>query len=172
LEQRIDRLSEHWEARRGGMPVKEPHEWRHQSEPTHRPDYYPRPVEERQVVRHKSFSLARETPDEAVFEMESMDYDFHLFTDAGSGEDSVIYRAEAAGYRLAQVRPQPDRLGTSAVPLAVSTIPAPRMSVPEARNRLDITGFPFVFFADDATGRGSILYHRYDGHYGLITPAC
>ncbi|WP_157536105.1 hypothetical protein [Kitasatospora mediocidica] len=25
--------------------------------------------------------------------------------------------------------------------------------------------------ADAATGRGNVLYHRYDGHYGLITPA-
>jgi hypothetical protein len=27
-----------------------------------------------------------------------------------------------------------------------------------------------VFFADETTGRGNVLYHRYDGHYGLITP--
>ncbi|MEU8511076.1 sigma 54 modulation/S30EA ribosomal C-terminal domain-containing protein [Kitasatospora sp. NPDC048722] len=28
----------------------------------------------------------------------------------------------------------------------------------------------FVFFTDAATGRGNVLYHRYDGHYGLVTP--
>ena len=32
-------------------------------------------------------------------------------------------------------------------------------------------GFPFLFFIDAAPGRASVLYHRYDGHYGLITPA-
>ncbi|MCQ4083887.1 sigma 54 modulation/S30EA ribosomal C-terminal domain-containing protein [Streptomyces sp. RB6PN25] len=50
------------------------------------------------MVRHKSFSLARETPDEAAFEMEAMDYDFHLFTDLDTGRDSVIYRAGPTGY--------------------------------------------------------------------------
>ncbi|PLW65987.1 HPF/RaiA family ribosome-associated protein [Streptomyces sp. SCUT-3] len=167
---RMRRTRQDWEARRGGMPTKEPHEWRHDSEPTHRPDYFPRPVEERQVVRHKSFSLARETPDEAVYEMEEMDYDFHLFTDAGSGEDSVVYRDGPDGYRLAQVRPSPDRIGPVSVPLTVSGLPAPRMNVEEAEKRLDLAGFPFVFFTDGATGRGNVLYHRYDGHYGLIAP--
>ncbi len=28
-----------------------------------------------------------------------------------------------------------------------------------------------MLFADDTTRRGNVLYHRYDGHYGLITPA-
>lgn len=170
LAARLARLDEHWEARRGGVPVAAPHEWRHGSEPTHRPDYFPRPAAERQIVRHKSFSLSRETPDEAAFEMESMDYDFHLFTDAESGEDSVIYRAEPTGYRLAQVNPGQGVRGPVAVPLTVSKLPAPRLSVSEATDRLDVTGFPFVFFADEATGRGNVLYHRYDGHYGLITP--
>jgi ribosome-associated translation inhibitor RaiA len=170
LTARLARLDEHWEARRGRMPAAEPHEWRHGNEPTHRRDYYPRPVEERRIVRHKSFALSRETPDEAAFDMEAMDYDFQLFTDAGSGEDSVLYRTAPDNYRLAQLHPRPDLLGPVAVPLTVSEIPAPRLSTAEAENRLDITGFPFVFFADEATGRGNILYHRYDGHYGLITP--
>ena len=29
----------------------------------------------------------------------------------------------------------------------------------------------FLFFEDATTGRGSIIYRRYDGHYGLIEPA-
>ena len=29
---------------------------------------------------------------------------------------------------------------------------------------------PFLFFLDPEQGRGALLYHRYDGHYGLITP--
>ncbi|MGW3264272.1 ribosome hibernation promotion factor [Streptomyces sp. NPDC001056] len=167
---RLKRLEEHWEARRGKTPVPDPHEWRHGSEPTHRPDYFPRPAEDRQVVRHKSYSLALESPDEAAFELESMDYDFHLFTDMGTGEDSVLYRAGPTGYRLAQVHPHPEPAGPAAVPLTLSELPAPRMSVAEAKQRLDLTGFPFVFFADATTGRGNVLYHRYDGHYGLISP--
>ncbi|WP_406176217.1 HPF/RaiA family ribosome-associated protein [Streptomyces sp. NBC_00996] len=167
---RLERLEEHWEARRGKAPVSGPHEWRHGSEPAHRPGYFPRPAEERQVVRHKAYSLARESPDEAAFELEAMDYDFHLFTDIGTGEDSVLYRSGPAGYRLAQVHPHHELVGPVAVPLTVSDLAAPRMDAAEARQRLELTGFPFVFFADATTERGNILYHRYDGHYGLISP--
>lgn len=197
LEKQLARTERHWKARRGAMPVKEPpewrrsvpvgqhwkehrggrpvvvsDEWRHGSEPSHPLDHYPRPADERQLVRHRSFSLVQETPDEAAFEMESMDYDFHLFNDIVSGQDTVIYRGNPRGYRIAQVHPRPDLISPdTAVPLTVSPIPAPLMGVPEAEERLDMTRFPFAFFADETTGRGSVLYHRYDGHYGLITPA-
>jgi hypothetical protein len=167
----VARLRRHWEAQRGGMPKPGEHAWRHGEEPTHRPDHFPRPPEERAIVRHKSYALARETPDEAAFEMDSMDYGFHLFTDLATSQDSVIYRTQENGYRLAQVHPHPEGLGTVAVPLTVSGTPAPVLDEPGAKRRLDMTGLPFVFFADATTGRGNVLYLRYDGHYGLITPA-
>jgi hypothetical protein len=154
LEHRLARLSRGWEARRGGMPQAAAHEWRHTSESAHRPDFYPRPPEDRRVVRHKSFSLARETPDEAAFEMEAMDYDFHLFTDLDTGRDSVIYRAGPTGYRLAQVGAPPDGLGPTAVPLTLSAVPARSMTQEQAQRWLETTGYPFVFYAD-ATGRGT-----------------
>ncbi|MEU8925383.1 sigma 54 modulation/S30EA ribosomal C-terminal domain-containing protein [Kitasatospora sp. NPDC048545] len=55
--------------------------------------------------------------------------------------------------------------------LTVSTTGVPDLAMAEAVSRLDLTGLPFVFFTDTATGRGNVIYHRYDGHYGLITPA-
>jgi hypothetical protein len=30
---------------------------------------------------------------------------------------------------------------------------------------------PFLFFRDRERDRGALLYHRYDGHYGLIAPS-
>jgi ribosome-associated translation inhibitor RaiA len=171
LRRRLPELARHWEAVRGGVPSPAPHEWRHASEPAHRPPHFPRPPAEREVVRHKSFTLARESVDDAVVEMHQLDYDFHLFTEAGSDEDSVVYRAGPTGYRVAQVHPRPDRVPPSAVPLTVSQHPAPRLTVPDAAERLELTGLPFLFFAAADTGRGCVLYHRYDGHYGLITPA-
>ena len=30
---------------------------------------------------------------------------------------------------------------------------------------------PFLLFRNADTGRGNVLYRRYDGHYGLVTPA-
>jgi hypothetical protein len=177
LDQQLERLRGHWAARRAGPVRVGEHEWRHGAEPTHRPDWFPRPVEEREVVRHKSFALARETPDEAAFEMDLMDYDFHLFTDLATGEDSVVYRTAdttsngGRGYRLAQVHAGPAPVGPAAVPMSFSPTPAPRMDLTAARRRLEMLGQPFLFFTDATTGRGSVLYHRYDGHYGLITPA-
>jgi ribosome-associated translation inhibitor RaiA len=177
LRHRLVRLKQHWEARRGAQPVAAPHEWRHGSEPTHRPPYYPRPVEERQLIRHKSFSPARISPGEAAWEMDQMDYDFHLFSEAATGRDAVVYRGGATGYRVARVASAPSSLGPFDVPLTLSPHPAPELSLDQARQRLEEAGWPFVFFADadadaDAEAeRGRVLYHRYDGHYGLITPA-
>lgn len=170
LRHRLVRLKQHWQARRGAQPVREAHEWRHGSEPTHRPPYYPRPVEDRQLIRHKSFSPARINPNEAAWEMDHLDYDFHLFTEAATGTDAVVYRDGPTGYRLARLASGPDWLGLSEVPMTLSPHPAPELTVGGARRRLEETGWPFVFFADTETKRGAVLYHRYDGHYGLITP--
>ena len=41
----------------------------------------------------------------------------------------------------------------------------------EAAIRLETAGQSFLFFVNAGTGRGNLLYHRYDGNYGLITPA-
>ena len=67
------------------------------------------------MIRHKSYAPGRLTPDEAAADAELLDYDFHLFTEKSTGQDSV-------------------------------------------------------FFVNAETGRGNVIYRRYDGHYGLITP--
>ena len=66
--------------------------------------------------------------------------------------------------------PKPGRLGLLPDSVTVSQLPAPRLTVREAAGRLEATGLPFTFFVDAGTGRGSVLYHRYDGHYGLLVP--
>ena len=171
LRRRLERTAEHWEARRGKLAAAIPHEWRHQSEPTHRPGYYPRPVDDRRIIRHKSFTLAACTVDEAALEMDLLDYEFHLFTEIGTGIASVLYRAGPTGYRLAQVIPvSPEQLAPFELPLTFSSQPAPCTTVEQATERLGLLGRPFLFFIDAAQGRAGVLYHRYDGHYGLITP--
>jgi ribosome-associated translation inhibitor RaiA len=170
VRQRLIRLARHWEARRGGRPTGEAGEWRHSSEPAHRPDHFPRPPAEREIVRHKSYALAPCAIEQAVFELEAMGYDFHLFTEAGSGQDSVVYRAGPTGYRVAQLTPQPDRLETGGAPVTLSAQPAPRLTTEQATERLALAGLPFLFYGDAASGRGHLLYVRHDGHYGLITP--
>jgi Sigma 54 modulation/S30EA ribosomal protein C terminus len=166
----LERAARNWAAIRGGQPVEQSGEWRHQSLPADRPPYFPRPPQDRAVMRHKSYTLAHETPDEAVAEAELLDYGFHLFTEKSTGEDSVVYRA-GDGYRLALAHPRTRRLGPVGPSITISEMPAPRLSVSEATARLEATGEPFLFFVNPETGRGNLLYHRYDGHYGLIEPA-
>lgn len=172
LRHQLERTAEHWEAIRGRVPAASAHEWRHQSEPTHRPDYFPRPTDERRVIRRKSFTLAPCTVDGAATEMELLDYDFHLFTEKGTGAAGVLYRAGPTGYRLALVMPASlDQLAPFQLPLTISSQPVPCVTVEQATDRLGLLGLPFLFFIDAAQGRVGVLYCRYDGHYGLITPA-
>jgi ribosome-associated translation inhibitor RaiA len=169
LRSQLVRRDPDWEQRRGTRPSSESHEWRHNSEPTQRPSHFPRPVEEREVIRHKSFAPRRITPDEAVAEMDQLDYDFHLFTDEQTAQDAVVYRSGPTGFRMARVAAGPEPIGPT--PITLSAQPAARLSFDEARERLELSGLPFVFFVDRNTDLGCVLYIRYDGHYGLITPS-
>ncbi|HUP33241.1 MAG TPA: sigma 54 modulation/S30EA ribosomal C-terminal domain-containing protein [Gaiellaceae bacterium] len=152
LRRRIEDAFARARRRRRETGVAAPGEWRHGDLPTERPGYYPRPVEERRLLRRKTFALAPVTFDEAVSELEALDHDFYLFLDAETGEDALAFRpAEGQVERL-------DR-------------PTAAASVEEAIERLDATGEPFVFFVDAERGRGCVVYRRYDGHYGLVEPA-
>lgn len=124
------------------------------------------------VIRHKSYDLSRLTLDEAIADLEMLDYEFHLFTERATNIDSVVYVTDD-GYRVAQVEPRPDLLELEPVGSAVtvSEVRVPRLELDEAKARLEALGRPFIFFVNSQTGRGNLIYHRYDGHYGLITPA-
>jgi ribosome-associated translation inhibitor RaiA len=170
LDRRLGRVARGWEARRGRVFEGEPHEWRHDFPATPRRGHYPRPPAERRVVRHKTISPLSCTVDEAVAEMDDLDHDFHLFVEAGRSIDSVVYRAGPTGLRLAQVDGRADEVVPGDVPVTTSTVPAPLLDTVEAVDRLRFTGLPFLFYLDGDHGRGCVLYHRYDGHYGLIDP--
>lgn len=125
------------------------------------------------VARRKPYSLATADVRVAVASMDAMDYDVHLFTDAETGEDAIVYRAARSGLRLARQRhqhlprlPNPPR----ALPLTVPPSPPPALPEAEAVKRLCEHGLPFLFFTDLADGRGHLLYRRYDGDLGLISP--
>lgn len=171
LNDQFEQRAEHREAMRQRIGRAQPGQWRHGDLPTARPDYFDRPVEERQLVTHKTFAIGELTPDEAAFDMDQMDFDFYLFRELGTGEDALLERTPDGGYRLTRLHPVAEAPGPLAVDLTLSdTVPA-TSTVDEARQRLDVTGERFVFFADATTGRGNIVYRRYDGHHGLITPA-
>lgn len=169
LRNKLEHRAEHRRAERRHSGVPEPGEWRHADLPTTRPDHYERPIETRQLLRHKTFAVDELTPDEAAFDMGQLDFDFHLFRDLASGEDAVIERLSGHSYRLMRLHPTGVDAGATALPLEIAELPAPELSVAEAIERLDASAERFVFFANATTGRGNVVYRRYDGHYGLLT---
>lgn len=170
LERNLRRLVGRWEARRD-RPDRTPEgQWRSGDLPTDRPTYYPRPPEERQVVRHKTYGPTTATPEEAAFDMEALDYRFFLFT-LPEGEDAVVYETDNGnlGLRLVSGGAPPEE-EQGILDVELNPAPAPELSVEDAKRRLDDSGAPFVFFRSDGDHRGRVLYRRYDGHYGLIEP--
>lgn len=166
-EERVHRVG----ADRHRTGVADDHEWRHGDLPTQRPEWFDRNRDERQVVKRKTFALAPMTLDEAAFDLDMLGHDFYLFTELDTAADSVIAFDDDHGLELLQpegVRADPTT--DAAAPVRRGT-PAPSLSPQEAVERLDAGGERFVFFVNDETDRGNVVYHRYDGHYGLITPS-
>lgn len=171
LRRQLDEFSEHLESRRQETGVAEPGSWRRGDLPTPRPDFFPRPVDERELVAHKTLAVGAQTPDEAAFDMRLLDFDFYLFKNIATGADNVLYELPDDRVGWAQATPEADSADRYAAPLTADPAPPATMPVDQAVQRLDAGGEPFVFFLDATTGRGNVLYRRYDGHYGLITPA-
>ncbi len=172
---RLDHRAQRIEQLRHRGPGGGPGEWRHGDLPSGRPRYFDRPAEERQLVRHKTVAAVDSTPDEALFDMEMADYDFYLFRDLLSGADCLIEAQPDGSYLLTRMQNDAaggDRAvaGEPTVPgLVVSRQSPPQLTVDQAVERLETAGEDRVFFANPDSGRGSVVYRRYDGHYGLIT---
>lgn len=159
IERRLVRLTDRWQdrSRWTGPPAPEPGS---------RPGTVERPVEEREVVRRKTFAVAPQSVEEALADMDVLDHDFYLFVDAASGQDAVVYRREGGGYGAIGLPVDAE------LPAGVVLRPGPAdLDEAAARRRLDDGGERFVFYRDTISRRGHVVYRRYDGHYGLITPA-
>ncbi|MEV4287818.1 sigma 54 modulation/S30EA ribosomal C-terminal domain-containing protein [Nonomuraea bangladeshensis] len=113
-------------------------------------------------------SAVRAVPDEAVVEMDQLDHDFLLFVDPVTGGDCLVHRT-GGGYRLVRLDPRPELPPPTCAAVSVATEAAPRLSVAAAVERLELGGFPYVFFADAGSGAGQVVYRRADGAYGLVT---
>lgn len=169
LRRRLEHLTQLWEPRRG--PDAAP-PWRHTAEPVSRPGLIAGPAEDSHIIRRKSFTMAPCTVDEAVMEMDVLDYDFHLFTEIGTGAAGVVYRSGPTRLRLALVAPDlADDVAPYDQSVTISTHPVPCLREEDAVERMGALKHPFLFYIDAAQGRASVLYRRYDGNYGVITPA-
>lgn len=148
------------------------HEWRHGDAPAHRPEYFDRPADERRIVRRKSFTVGEMTCDEAADTLDLLGHDFLLFANLTTGADAVVFYGDDHGLELIDASGRTDAIAADTVaPVRLSHHGTPRGTVEEAVAQLDVDVLPFVFHLDPKTERGSVVYLRYDGHYGVITPA-
>lgn len=170
LHDQLEHRHERQQARHRRPEASAPGEWRHGDLPTDRPRHFDRPADERQLVRHKHYVIDEVTPDEAAFDMEQLDFDFFLFRELATGADALIERTGPGAYRLTRVDGSGGEVGPTAVHLTVAEHPAPVLDLDQAMDHLAVGGEPFVFFVDAGSGRGHVLYLRYDGHYGLVGP--
>ncbi len=168
LRGRLDELGDRLRTRRRRW-VGEPfgHHWRHGDLPAVRAAYFPRPVEEREIVRRTTFVADPMSLDEAVSDMDLLGHDFCLFTEIGTGRHALIRRLTDGRYGLHGGPTDAVPVGT-VVPVVLEG-PAESLSQEQAVEHLDSGGEPFVFYVDRTSGRGCVLYRRHDGHYGLIT---
>ncbi|MEU0506382.1 sigma 54 modulation/S30EA ribosomal C-terminal domain-containing protein [Nocardia sp. NPDC005998] len=136
-----------------------------------------RVTEPRPIVRRKHCALLTGTPAEATAVMDAMDYDAYLFIDAETGEDAVVSWADSLGIQMARQRttiapeaPTDRPLTVNSLPVIMTAQPAPTLLEEAAVTRLCRNGLPFLFFTDADTGRGRLLYRRYDGDLTIVVP--
>jgi hypothetical protein len=76
LRQRLERVTDH--ARSESIRHRGD-EWHHGDPAAHRPPYFDRPAEDREIIRHKSFAVGATSPEEAVLDMELLDHDLRQY---------------------------------------------------------------------------------------------
>lgn len=178
----IDQLSLHLEhqlrsfierrqrlSRRPAQPP--PGEWFHSAWSPTRPRYFPKPAEERSIVRRKTFALAALDPLQAAAQMLDLDHDFYLFHDAHSGADAVVYRREDGAIGLIEADGASARSSPGDWPLHETSRFREPIPLEQAVAEMNALSHRFLFFINASSGRGNVIYMRYDGDYGLIEPA-
>ncbi len=171
LRVRLNRAHAAWTVRRVTSTAAKPG-GRHQNRAADRSADFSRAEYRRAIVPHADVASVQ-TTEEARAEMEALGYDFLLFVDCETGLDSVIYQA-SDGCRVVRTRPpqgSESEPKTSPDSVTVSTHTPPTLTAAEAITRLESMGEQFDFYVDGTTGRGNVVYHRYDDSYGLVTPA-
>jgi hypothetical protein len=137
-----------------------------------------RVTEPRPIVRRKHCALLTGTPAEATAVMDAMDYDAYLFIDTETGEDAVVRWDDSLGVRMSRQYSTSAPEATVVGPLTVNALPlimdsdaAPNLIEEAAVTRLCRNGLAFLFFTDADSGRGRLLYRRYDGDLTNAIPA-
>ena len=156
-------------ARRHEPGQKTAAEWSLRTSSPPRWPVFQRPVEERQIVRRKSFAFGPMPVVEAADALEDLDHEFFLFHDVDSGADSVLYWRDDGLLAMIEpphTRPAVDVSGPVREPSRFSSPIGLEVAVQE----MNAVAHRFMFFENAATGRGNVIYRRADGNYGLIEP--
>jgi ribosomal subunit interface protein len=144
-------------------------EWSHRSWSPPRPLTVVRPDEEREILRRKSFAVGPMSIEQAADALEDLDHDFLLFHDDGTDADAVVYWRDDGLLALIEPRwvQSPDNRG----PVQEQSRFSSPIDLQAAVAEMNAVSHRFLFFENQATARGNVIYRRYDGHYGLIEPA-
>jgi hypothetical protein len=122
------------------------------------------------ISRLKSYRLLVGMPCQAAAFLSAMDYDVLLYSDAETGEDAIVYRAGPTGLALARQKTMRPPALPSPLPLTVNPRKTPTLTPGQAATKLAEGWLPYLFYTDDETRRGNLLYRRHDGDLGLIAP--
>ncbi|GAA5162244.1 HPF/RaiA family ribosome-associated protein [Pseudonocardia eucalypti] len=133
-----------------------------------RPEPVEVPVGQRRIVRTKRYPLVGCGVEQAALLMDLGDYDCYLFRDSEADQDAMVYRVGPTGYRLARVAGLAAAAPRTSMPVTVNVHPVPSCDAAEAARQLGETELPYRFFREADTGRGAVLYRRYDGHCALL----
>lgn len=169
LQQHLRRYVERLITRQREPAETQSGEWSHRSWSPPRPPVFPRDADERRIIRRKSFAFGPMSVEQAADALEDLDHDFFLFHDAETDADAMLYWRDDA--LLALIEPRWAEAGEDSGPVRETSRFSAPIELEAAVAEMDAVAHRFLFFENLATGRGNIIYRRYDGHYGLIVPA-
>jgi ribosome-associated translation inhibitor RaiA len=133
-----------------------------------RPHFVELEPDQRVIARQKTCSRTEQIDtDQAIDRLAEMSYRFFIYTDIADSKTTVVAEAGEDETTIQKVDGSfPDGSQRSGVRAIVG--PPPIRSVPDAVGELNETGRDHLFFRDLDSEKASVLYRRYDGHYGLL----
>jgi ribosome-associated translation inhibitor RaiA len=139
------------------------------AETRHRPEAGLKPPEEREIVHRATYANEPSSTLAAVADLIDHDHEFLIFRHRRTGEDAVVFRRDNGEIGL--LHPPGSELAdeNDLVIPEPSRHPEP-ISLTRAREEMDVLNHRFLYFIDEADGRGRVIYLRHDGDYGLVEP--
>jgi ribosomal subunit interface protein len=169
LQRHVRRYVERLITRKREPPEARAGESSHRPASGPRPSTFARPAAQRQIIRRKSFAFGPMSVDQAADALEDLDHDFFLFHDAETDADAIVYWRDDG--LLALIEPASAHAADIRGPIHERNRFSSRIDLREAVAEMNALGHRFLFFENAASGRGNVMYRRYDGQYGLIEPA-